>query len=181
VKQQSSVTLGLPLAWEGEALEILKRYERKYAYRLPAGELRSRALQKLAKATVTCPAHLAALLNVIVRQVLVDYGKEQSRHYRKHVYDYAADWPSPAEELAPLLQDRMEGLFDPHGPLDDDERKLLQTMLEDPVHFMNQDGFPNQSALAGHFQKSHTTIGRRWQKILRKVEAWRQGQMDLSL
>jgi hypothetical protein len=171
VKKQSTITLGLPLGWEGKALEILTRYERTFAARLPDGELRSRALEKLVKATVTCHAHLEALLHTIVHQVLVDYGEEQSRHYRHHVYDYIFDWPQQNNELSPRLLDQLEEILDPRGPLDETERALLESMLEDPVKFMREDGGPHQTELGALLGESHSTIGRRWGRIVGKIRA----------
>lgn len=172
MKSDPSLTLGLPETLEGEALEILARYERQFAYRMPIGELRSRSLQKLNRAKVASPAHLGPLLNTIVHQVLIDYGREQSRHYERHVYDFAFDWPLEEAGLSPRVQERLDELLDIESPLDADEKALLQLMLEDPVAFMRGDGSPEQSALARQLKVAHTTVGRRWAQIVEKVAAW---------
>ncbi len=57
---------------------FLGRYERKYAHRLPRTELRSRALQKLARASASSRMHLAVLVHRVVIQALLDYGKERA-------------------------------------------------------------------------------------------------------
>lgn len=172
---------GFPTRWESEALTILNRYEKRFADRLPDRELRSRALQKLNRAKITDRTHLAVLISKIVHQVLINYGKEQSRHYRLHVYDYAFDWPSPDQGLAALLQDRLDDLLGPDSPLSGSDKALLQIALDDPVSFIRPDGHVNQSAMGEHLGVNQRTIGRRWQKMLEKIEAWRQGQMDLSI
>ena len=181
VKSNPPLTLGLPATLEGEALEILARYEKQFAYRLPETELRSRCLQKLNRATVTSPAHLGALLNTIVHQALIDYGKEQSRHYERFVYDYAFDWPLEESGLPPQVQERLDELLDVDSPLDAEEKNLLRLMLEDPVNFMHSDGRPEQSALARHLSVAHTTIGRRWTQIVEKVAAWQADPPPLSI
>ena len=180
MKKQSTITLGLPLGWEGKALKILLRYERTFAARLPDGELRSRAFEKLVKATVTCHAHLEALLHTIVHNVLVDYGKEQSRHYRHYVYDYAFDWPQESNELSAGILDQLEDILDPQGPLDEAERALLTSMLEDPVKFMREDGGPHQTELGALFGESHSTVGRRWGRLVEKMRS-RQVTPDLDI
>jgi hypothetical protein len=93
--------------WTSKTLMFLGRYERTYAHRLPGTELRSRALRKLARAKASSTAHLAVLVHRVVKQVLIDYGKEVSRHYEHFEYDFTVDFPEPEKGLPPFLQDRL--------------------------------------------------------------------------
>ena len=158
--------------WTSKTLMFLGRYERTYAHRLPGTELRSRALRKLARAKASSTAHLAVLVHRVVKQVLIDYGKEVSRHYEHFEYDFTVDFPEPEKGLPPFLQDRLEDLLADDSPLDPSEKHLFRTALEDPVAFVGPNG-PNHSALARHLGVNQSTISRRWEKMLEKVATWR--------
>jgi DNA-directed RNA polymerase specialized sigma24 family protein len=181
VKKTAHKKPGSSIKWESITLEIISRYEKRFADRMPALELRSRVLEKLRRARFRSQAHLAVLVSKIANQVLLDHVKEQSRHYRHFVYVDAFDWPAPETGLPQVLKERLEDLLGPDSPLSGADKALVQIALDEPNTFIQPDGQVNQTRLGKHLGLDQTTVGWRWQRILEKIEAWRQGQMDLPL
>jgi hypothetical protein len=166
--------------WESETYRLLSGYEREVGVRLPRGELTSRVFQRLSRATITDIHHLQRLIPRVVRQALVDYGREQSRDSERFVYDYAFDFPTPPNGSPDVIEDHKELLLGDNSPLDDFERAMIQVALEDPARFIRHDGQPAQSALARYFRVDQVTIRNRWIKIMEKAMTL-QSTPDLSI
>lgn len=157
--------------WESETFQLLGAYENGVAARLPRGELTSGVFHRLGRIAIRDREHLEKLLPRVVRQVLIDYGREKSRDQGRFVYDYAFDFPEPADTSSDIMEQHKEILLGDDSPLDAFEKSIIQAALEDPVRFIRHDGQPAQSALADHFQVDQVTIRNRWLKIMEKAAA----------
>jgi DNA-directed RNA polymerase specialized sigma24 family protein len=186
VKQQLTTSTGLPDIWESEAIEILSQYERRYARQIPPLELRTRTFLKLARADIRSREHLAALLARIVLQVRLDFLKTEERHQknRDHGYDvssHPAPPSSPVDERSGQLWELLDDLLNDDSPLRGSEKALLQVAFDESLLYLEPNGQINQSKLAKRLGINRRNVGRRMQRIIKKVEAWKQGQLDLSL
>lgn len=161
-------------------LAILQSHERRNASRIPQLELRSRVLQRLQRTSVKSLGHLYRLIAKMVEQVILDYGKEQRRHYRRHVYGYDFDRPAPKDPWL-VVEERKEELLGPASPLSGPDKALLQIAFDEADRFVRSNGQLNQTRMAKRLGTSERSVGRRWEEILNKVEAWQQGQLDLSI
>jgi len=58
------------------------------------------------------------------------------------------------------------------------EKALLHIIFDDPISCVRH-GLPNQTKLVKRLGADQRNVGRRWQKILKKMGVWKHGQMDL--
>lgn len=186
VKQLTKNPSGFLTNWESEALEVLIRYEGRFAHQIPTLELRSRTLERLDRIKIRSREHLAALICKIAYQVRSDYLKAERRHQQHHDYSHdVTTCPDPSltagNELTSRLWDLLDELLGEDSPLRGSEKALLQVAFDERHTYINSDGRINQTKLAKRLGINQRNVGRRLQRIVRKAEAWKQGQLELVL
>jgi hypothetical protein len=137
---------------------------------LPRGEILSRGWKKFEQIKPKTPGHATHLVRLICSQIAAEYFGDQERR-SKRLITLAAQMDPPSNNHGPVeaVLEKLDQLLGSKSPLNDKDKVLLQTALDDHTKLMHPGGQPNLYALAKRFGVNPTTTRARWWRIRRKA------------